>query len=79
MSVQVFTSCTNAGPITVTVEDGKVVRVQPLVAREEDFRPWTILDGARRYSPPRKFNVAPFVLTERDRLYSDDQIGRAHV
>ncbi len=74
MTVQVFTSCTNAGPISVYVEDGKVVRVRPLAALEEDFRPWTIVDGPRSYSPPRKFNLAPYVLTERDRLYSEDRI-----
>ncbi len=34
MSEQVFTSCTNAGPITVYVKDGKVVRIRPLVADE---------------------------------------------
>jgi molybdopterin guanine dinucleotide-containing S/N-oxide reductase-like protein len=71
---QVFTSCTNAGPITVYVEDGKVVRVRPLVADDAEFRPWTIEAGGRRYSPPKKFNLAPFVLTERDRLYSEDRL-----
>ena len=70
MATQIFTSCTNAGPITVTVQDGKVVRVRPLVAEESDFRPWTIEAGGRSYSPPRKFNLAPFVFSERDRLYS---------
>ena len=74
MTTQVFTSCTNAGPITVYVEDGKIVRIRPLVADESDFRPWTIEAGGRRYSPPKKFNVAPFVLTERDRAL----FGRPH-
>ena len=57
--MQVFTNCTNAGPITVTVENGRVVRVRPLAADEADFRPWTIRAGERSYSPPKKFNVAP--------------------
>ena len=49
MATQDFTSCTNAGPITVTVQDGKVVRVRPLVAEQSDFRPWTIeADGDRQ-------------------------------
>ena len=74
MTARVFTNCTNAGPISVTVEDGKVTRVRPLVADESDFRPWTIKAGGRSYSPPKKFNVAPFVLSERDRLYSEDRI-----
>lgn len=74
VTTQVFTSCTNAGPISVTVQDGKVVRVRPLAADESDFRPWTIEAGGQSYSPPRKFNIAPFVFSERDRLYSPDRI-----
>lgn len=73
-SCRVFTSCTNAGPISVYVKDGKVVRVRSLVADEDDFRPWTIQAGGRRYSPPRKFNLAPYVYGERERLYSDSRI-----
>jgi molybdopterin guanine dinucleotide-containing S/N-oxide reductase-like protein len=74
MGESAFTSCTNAGPITVYVRDGRIVRIRPLVADENDFRPWTIAAGDRRYSPPKKFNVAPYVLAERDRVYSDDRI-----
>ena len=71
---KVYTSCTNEGPISVTVKDGKVVRVRPLAADENDFRPWTIKAGDREYVPPKKINLAPFVHAERTRLYSDDRI-----
>jgi len=74
VSTKVFTSCTNAGPISVYVDDGKIVRIRPLVAEEADFRPWTIEAGSRCYSPPKKFNVSPYVLAERNRVYSDDRI-----
>jgi hypothetical protein len=36
MSEQIFTNCTNAGPISAYVRDGKVTRVRPLVADEND-------------------------------------------
>jgi anaerobic selenocysteine-containing dehydrogenase len=72
--MKVYTSCTNAGPISVYVRDGQVVRIRPLVADEQDFKPWTIQAGGRNYTPPKQFNVAPFVLTERNRLYSKDRI-----
>ena len=72
--MKVYTSCTNAGPISVYVQDGKVVRIRPLVADDKDFKPWTIEAGGQRYSPEKKFNVAPYVLTERNRLYSKDRI-----
>ena len=71
---KVFTSCTNEGPITVTVKDGKVTRIQPLVMQESDFKPWTIKAGGKEYTPPLKANLAPFVHAERTRLYSPDRI-----
>ena len=39
MAEKVFTNCTNSGPVTVYVKDGKVVRVRPLVVDPEDYRP----------------------------------------
>lgn len=74
MTEEVFTNCTNCGPVSVYVKDGQVVRIRPLVANEEDFRPWTIEAGGKSYSPPKKFNLSPFVHGERRRLYSDDRI-----
>ena len=71
---KVFTSCTNEGPITVTVKDGKVTRIQPLVMKESDFKPWTIEVGGKKYTPPLKANLAPFIHAERTRLYSPDRI-----
>jgi molybdopterin guanine dinucleotide-containing S/N-oxide reductase-like protein len=74
MSEQVFTNCTNAGPVSVYVKDGKVTRIRPLVADEKDFKPWVIEAGGKKYSPPKKFNIAPYVHAERRRLYSDERI-----
>jgi molybdopterin guanine dinucleotide-containing S/N-oxide reductase-like protein len=71
---KVLTSCTNEGPITVTVKDGKVTRIQPLVMDEKDFNPWTIKAGDKEYTPPLKANLAPFIHAERTRLYSPDRI-----
>ena len=71
---QVFTNLTNCGPVSVYVKDGVVTRIRPLVADEADFRPWTIEAGGKKYSPPKKFNLAPMVHAERRRLYSDERI-----
>jgi trimethylamine-N-oxide reductase (cytochrome c) len=74
MSEKVLTNCTNAGPISVYVKDGKVVRIRPLVADEKDFKPWTIDAGGKSYTPPKKFNLSPYVHAERQRLYSENRI-----
>lgn len=74
MAENVFTSCTNCGPITVYVKDGEVVRIRPLVVEEKDYSPWTIKSGDNVYTAPKKMAVSPFVLGERQRLYSDERI-----
>ncbi len=74
MPTQSYTSCTNCGPITVDVKDGRVVRVRPLVIGDGDLKPWTIKAGGKSYSPPRKVTLAPYVHAERKRLYSEDRI-----
>ncbi|MBT4286294.1 MAG: pyrogallol hydroxytransferase large subunit, partial [Deltaproteobacteria bacterium] len=74
MTEEIFTSCTNAGPVSVYVEDGKVVRITPLVVDEKDFSSWTIKAGDKEYTAPRKFSIAPYVHGERQRLYSDERI-----
>ena len=74
MAEKVYTNCTNSGPVSVYVKDGKIVRIRPLVADEDDFRPWVIEAGGKKYSPPKKFNLAPMVHAERRRIYSDERI-----
>ena len=74
MTEKVFTNCTNCGPVSVYVRNGKVVRVRPLVAAEADFKPWTIDAGGRKFSPPKKFALAPFVHAEKRRLYSNERV-----
>ena len=70
MSEQILTNCTVGGPISVYVKDGKITRVRPIVIDENDLKPWTIEAKGRRFSPPKQVKLAPYVHTERPRLYS---------
>ena len=74
MSEQVFTNCTVGGPIFVHVKDGKITRVRPLIFDDKDAASWTIDVNGRKFSPPRKATLAPFTLTERTKVYSEDRI-----
>jgi len=74
MSEQVFTNCTDGGPIFVHVNDGKVTRIRPIIFDETDGPSWTIEAKGRKFSPPRKTTIAPFAAAERARLYSEDRI-----
>src|SRR4030042_1536338 len=71
---QVFTSCTNGGPIFVHVKDGKVLRIRPIIFDDKDAKSWTIEAQGRKFTPYRKATVSSYVLTERARCYSPDRI-----
>ena len=74
MSEQVFVNCTNGGPVCVSVRDGKITRIRPLVFDEKDAASWTLEVNGRKFSPPRKACLAAFTLTERAKVYSEDRI-----
>jgi molybdopterin guanine dinucleotide-containing S/N-oxide reductase-like protein len=74
MAEKVFTNCTNSGPVSVYVKDGKIVRVRPLVVDEKDFEPWVIEAGGKKYSPPKKVSLSPYIHAERRRIYSDERL-----
>ena len=75
MSEQIFTSCTVGGPVFVHVKDGRIVRVRPLRLDETDPESWTIEVKGKKYSPPRKATLSPPILTERNRIYSEDRVA----
>jgi molybdopterin guanine dinucleotide-containing S/N-oxide reductase-like protein len=74
MAEQIFTNCTMGGPVFVHVRDGRIISVRPLVFNEKDGPTWAIDVNGRKYAPPPKAAVAPFVLTERARVYSEDRV-----
>ena len=74
MAEKVFASCTNSGPVSVYVKDGKITRVRPLVVDEKDMKPWVIEAGGKSYSPPKKVTLSPYIHAERRRIYSDERI-----
>jgi len=74
MPEQVFTNCSNSGPMFVHVNDGKVTRIHPIVFDETDGQSWTIEARGRKFIPPRKTTTAPWAAADRARLYSEDRI-----
>ena len=66
MSEQVFTNLTNCGPVSVYVKDGSR-DPDPSAGRRRRgrFRPWVIEADGKKYSPPKKSNLAPMVHAER--------------
>src|SRR3989304_5899305 len=75
MAEQIFTSCTQGGPVYVHVEEGRIIRVRPLVfAEKEDVPTWTIEAGGKKFSAPKRVALAPYVLAQKARTYSESRI-----
>ncbi len=75
MAEQIFTSCTQGGPVFLYVEDGKIVRIRPLTFGEnEDVPTWTIEADGKRFSSPKKVALAPYVLAQKARTYAESRI-----
>ena len=74
MAEQIFTQCTIGGPVFVHVEDGKITKMRPIVFDDTDAPSWTIEARGRKFTPPRKTFLNPYVVAERMRIYSENRI-----
>jgi molybdopterin guanine dinucleotide-containing S/N-oxide reductase-like protein len=65
----------SGGPILVHVDNGQIVRVRPLVFKDTEYVPtWTLEAGGQTFSGLRKETVAPYGMSEKARVYSEDRI-----
>jgi len=74
MAEQILTQCTIGGPVFVHVEDGKITKMRPIVFDDTDAPSWTIEAKGRKFTPPRKTFLNPYVVAERMRIYSENRI-----
>ncbi len=71
-------SCYNldhGGPIEVTVRDGRIIRVRPLILKPEDTASdWSLEVDGRVFSPPSKWATANFTLATKRRVYAENRV-----
>ncbi|MGD9217321.1 MAG: molybdopterin-dependent oxidoreductase, partial [Desulfobacteraceae bacterium] len=69
-----YVNNTNGGPVFVYVRKGKIIRITPVEFDEQDADPWTIEARGRRFTPPRKGTVNPYVFGLKSLIYSRDRL-----
>jgi molybdopterin guanine dinucleotide-containing S/N-oxide reductase-like protein len=74
MSEKVYINCGQGGPVQVTVKDGKIIRLRPLVFSANDPPSWNIEAGGKNFTPLRKVCLPAYSHTERARTYSEDRL-----
>lgn len=74
MSEQILTQCTVGGAVWAHVEDGVITRIRPIIFNDTDAPSWIIEARGRKFSPPRKTSLNPYVVPERTRIYSENRI-----
>src|SRR4030042_6540650 len=74
MSEQILTQCTVGGSVWVHVKDGVITRIRPIVFDETDPKSWVIDARGKKFTPPRKTTLMPYIVAERSRIYSENRI-----
>ena len=74
MPEQEFIQCTVGGPVKVTVEDGKITRMRPLIFDNNDAPSWVIDARGKKFTPPRKTTLQSYEVPERTRVYAENRI-----
>ena len=69
-----YCNMTNGGPVFVTVQDGKIVRMTPIDFDDNDPQPWTIEARGVKLTPPRKTTLAPHGQNAKSIVYSPDRL-----
>ncbi len=74
MAEKIYRNNTVGGPVNVHVENEKITRIRPLDIDESDYKDWTIEARGASFTPLRKVTLSQVVMTEKDRLYSQDRL-----
>jgi trimethylamine-N-oxide reductase (cytochrome c) len=72
--VKRYVNNTNGGPVFVYVKAGKIIRITPIEFDDQDAASWTIEARGKRFTPPRKGSVNPYVFGLKSLIYSKDRL-----
>jgi trimethylamine-N-oxide reductase (cytochrome c) len=70
---RVFTNCTTGGPVRIHVKNDKITSVEPLEYTPDDAGKWVIKARDKSFSPPDVAKLAPYIMTERARIYCKER------
>lgn len=70
-----FTTCSTAGPMFVTVKEGKVLRVEPMQFDPEEVDSWEISHNGKIYKPPLTQNLLPWGTAFKQITYSENRVN----
>jgi trimethylamine-N-oxide reductase (cytochrome c) len=68
------TTCSTAGPLQVTVADGKMIRVEPLQFDPAEVDSWQIDVNGKTYKPPLTHPLLPWGLIGKQMAYSENRV-----
>ena len=69
-----YTAVTSGGPAFVYVSKGRIIRMDPMFATEEDLpTPWNVTAGGKTFTLPRKNPLASWATASRRAVYSPDR------
>ena len=61
-------------PVFVHVKDGRIIRVRPMIFKDEEAKPWSIKAGGKVFTGPKRASGGPWDMSIRRRVYNPDRV-----
>jgi trimethylamine-N-oxide reductase (cytochrome c) len=68
------TTCSTAGPLQVSIKDGKMIRVEPLQFDPTEVDSWQIDLNGKTYKPPLTHPLLPWGMIGKQMAYSENRV-----
>lgn len=69
------TTCSTAGPLMLTVKDGRILRSEPMQFEEAEVDSWYVDVNGKTYKPPLTHPMLPWGLISKQMNYSENRVG----
>ncbi|NTW28446.1 MAG: molybdopterin-dependent oxidoreductase [Coriobacteriia bacterium] len=73
--VKRYTTCSTAGPMFVSVADGRIIRVEPMQFEPEEVDSWQIDVNGKTYKPPLTHPLLPWGMVAKQMNYSENRVN----
>jgi trimethylamine-N-oxide reductase (cytochrome c) len=73
--VEVFTTCSTAGPMFVHVREGKILRIEPMQFDPQKVKSWQVEAQGQTYKPPLTHPLLPWGITSKHMAYSEHRVN----
>ena len=72
--VERLTTCSTAGPMTVSVKDGRIIRIEPLEFDKDEVKSWSVENCGKTYKPALRHPLLPWAYAGKKMAYGSERV-----